>query len=184
MSTPLLDLNKCTIRFGGLTAVSAVDMQIGPQDLLGLIGPNGAGKTTVFNIITGVYQPTSGTITFNNKPTAGLKPNVIAKRGIARTFQNIRLFPTLSVYDNVRAAFNLRLRHRLAHALDAVSLFLSRGKPDQGASDGDAGDFWAGARGAFALRQPSLRRSTPARDRARPRDAAEAPAARRTGGRA
>ena len=123
MSTPLLDLNKCTIRFGGLTAVSAVDMQIGPQDLLGLIGPNGAGKTTVFNIITGVYQPTSGTITFNNKPTAGLKPNVIAKRGIARTFQNIRLFPTLSVYDNVRAAFNLRLRHRLAHALSRFPSF-------------------------------------------------------------
>ncbi len=128
MSTPLLDLNKCTIRFGGLTAVSAVDMQIGPHDLLGLIGPNGAGKTTVFNIITGVYQPTSGTITFNNKPIAGLKPNVIAKRGIARTFQNIRLFPTLSVYDNVRAAFNLRLHHRLAHASCAVSLVLSRGK--------------------------------------------------------
>ena len=114
---PLLDLQKCTIRFGGLTAVSALDLQIGERDLIGLIGPNGAGKTTVFNIVTGVYRPTDGAITFKNKSIAGLKPNVIAGRGIARTFQNIRLFATLSVFDNVRAAFNLRLRHGLAHAL-------------------------------------------------------------------
>ncbi len=119
----LLDLQQCTIRFGGLTAVSALDLQIGRQDLLGLIGPNGAGKTTVFNIITGVYQPTSGSVTFNEKSTARLKANVIAKRGIARTFQNIRLFPTLSVFDNVRAAFNLRLKHRLAHALWRIPSF-------------------------------------------------------------
>jgi branched-chain amino acid transport system ATP-binding protein len=123
MDSPLLDIQKCTIRFGGLTAVSALDLQIGPQDLMGLIGPNGAGKTTVFNIITGVYCPTEGSITLENKPIAGLRPNIITGRGIARTFQNIRLFPTLTVFDNVRAGFNARLRHGLAHALWRMRAF-------------------------------------------------------------
>src|SRR6266446_6160211 len=123
MPDALLSLKQCTMQFGGLTAVSALDLEIGTTDLVGLIGPNGAGKTTVFNIVTGVYQPTSGTITFADRSIAGLKPNVIAGRGIARTFQNIRLFPTLTVFDNVRAAFNLRMRHRLAHALMRISAF-------------------------------------------------------------
>lgn len=113
----LLDLEQCTVRFGGLTAVADLTLQIGEHDLVGLIGPNGAGKTTVFNIITGVYKPTSGSITFADKSIAGLRPNKIAGHGIARTFQNIRLFHSLSVFDNVRAAFNLRLKHRFAHAL-------------------------------------------------------------------
>ena len=119
----LLDLKKCTIRFGGLTAVNKLDLQIGPRDLIGLIGPNGAGKTTVFNVVTGVYRPSGGTISFEHMPIAGLKPSAIARRGIARTFQNIRLFATLSVFDNVRAGFNLRLRHGLAHALWRMRAF-------------------------------------------------------------
>lgn len=123
MSEPLLHLNKCTIRFGGLCAVSEFDLQIGPTDLVGLIGPNGAGKTTIFNIVTGVYRPTSGAITLNNSSVVGLKPNAITRRGIARTFQNIRLFPTLTVFDNVRAGFNARLRHGLAHALWRMGAF-------------------------------------------------------------
>src|SRR2546421_12003338 len=94
---PLLELRKCTIRFGGLTAVSALDLQIEEHELIGLIGPNGAGKTTVFNLITGVYRPTDGEITFNGQSTVGQKPYQIAAHGIARTFQNIRLFPSLSV---------------------------------------------------------------------------------------
>lgn len=113
----LLDLRRCTVRFGGLTAVNEFDLHIGARDLIGLIGPNGAGKTTVFNVVTGVYRPSAGTIQFNGKQIAGLRPNAIARRGIARTFQNIRLFATLSVFDNVRAGFNLRLRHGLAHSL-------------------------------------------------------------------
>jgi branched-chain amino acid transport system ATP-binding protein len=123
MSTPLLDLKKCTIRFGGLTAVSEFELSIGPNDLIGLIGPNGAGKTTIFNLITGVYRPTSGSITFNGRSLVGLKPNAITRRGIARTFQNIRLFATLSVFDNVRAGFNARLRHGLAHSLWRMGAF-------------------------------------------------------------
>ena len=123
MSSPLLDLQKCTIRFGGLTAVSGLDLQIGPRDLIGLIGPNGAGKTTVFNIVTGVYRPTDGAISFQDKSVVGLKPSAITRRGIARTFQNIRLFPTLTVFDNVRAGFNARLRHGLAHAIWRMGVF-------------------------------------------------------------
>jgi branched-chain amino acid transport system ATP-binding protein len=123
MPAQLLDLQKCTIRFGGLTAVSGLDLQIGDRDLIGLIGPNGAGKTTVFNIVTGVYRPTDGAITFQEKSVVGLKPSAITRRGIARTFQNIRLFPTLTVFDNVRAGFNARLRHGLAHAVWRMGAF-------------------------------------------------------------
>ena len=103
----LLQLDQVTIRFGGLTAVSAVDFAIHDHELCGLIGPNGAGKTTVFNLITGVYAPTEGAIRFEGRSLVGLKPFEIAALGIARTFQNIRLFESLSVADNVRAAMNL-----------------------------------------------------------------------------
>ena len=89
----LLELRKCTIRFGGLTAVSALDLAVDRQELVGLIGPNGAGKTTVFNLITGVYQPTEGKILFNGRSIVGRRPHDITELGTARTFQNIRLFP-------------------------------------------------------------------------------------------
>ena len=117
MSSSLLQLDKVTIRFGGLTAVSEVDLQIGDRELVGLIGPNGAGKTTVFNLITGVYQPTEGAIRFNGQDTAGLKPHQLAKLGIARTFQNIRLFASMSVFDNVRTAAALHHPHGIRSAL-------------------------------------------------------------------
>ena len=113
----LLQLNRTTIRFGGLTAVSELDLQIGRSELVGLIGPNGAGKTTAFNLITGVYQPTSGDIVFDGKSIVRSKPYLITARGIARTFQNIRLFPSLSVFDNVRAVFHLHLKGDIRHAL-------------------------------------------------------------------
>jgi branched-chain amino acid transport system ATP-binding protein len=116
-SPALLELRKCTIRFGGLTAVAALDLAIGKQELVGLIGPNGAGKTTVFNLITGVYQPTEGGIHFNGRSIAGHKPYEITEHGIARTFQNVRLFPSLSVFDNVRVAFHLHLLSGINHAL-------------------------------------------------------------------
>ncbi len=114
---PLLDLRDCTMRFGGLTAVSHLSLSIASNDLVGLIGPNGAGKTTVFNIITGIYEPTSGAIDFRGASLIGQRANAIAARGVARTFQNIRLFASLTVYDNVRAAFTMHLRHGITHAL-------------------------------------------------------------------
>lgn len=117
MSAPLLALDRVSIRFGGLAAVSDLTLTIGDHELVGLIGPNGAGKTTAFNLITGVYQPTEGTISFAGKPTRALRPHHLAARGIARTFQNIRLFPTLSVFDNVRVATQVHRAHGIRDAL-------------------------------------------------------------------
>jgi branched-chain amino acid transport system ATP-binding protein len=120
----LLKLDSCTIRFGGLTAVANFTMEVGRQELVGLIGPNGAGKTTVFNMMTGVYPPTDGKVLLGGEPLNGLKPFAITGKGIARTFQNIRLFVSLSVFDNVRAAFNLHLSHGPIHALTRGRAFL------------------------------------------------------------
>ncbi len=110
MDSPLLQLDSVTIRFGGLTAVSELALRIGPGELIGLIGPNGAGKTTVFNLITGVYQPTLGTIQMAGTPVAGLKPFEITTLGIARTFQNIRLFPEMTALENVMVGRHVRTR--------------------------------------------------------------------------
>src|SRR5438477_9752575 len=99
---PLLEAKNVTIRFGGLTAVSDFNLTIEPHELVGLIGPNGAGKTTIFNILTGVYQPTSGEVFVDGKPTHHCKPFDITALGVARTFQNIRLFKELTVLDNVK----------------------------------------------------------------------------------
>ena len=99
---PLLEAKNVTIRFGGLTAVSDFNLALEPNELVGLIGPNGAGKTTIFNILTGVYQPTEGVVTIGEKATRGLKPFAITALGVARTFQNIRLFKDLTVLDNVK----------------------------------------------------------------------------------
>jgi len=103
---PLLQIEKLTILFGGLRAVNNFDLSVYPHELIGLIGPNGAGKTTVFNMITGIYKPTSGSIIFDGQEISGYQPHQINQKGIARTFQNIRLFPNLTVLDNVRIAYH------------------------------------------------------------------------------
>ena len=112
-----LELDNVTIQFGGLRAVGDLSFSVNPGELIGLIGPNGAGKTTVFNLITGVYKPTAGRITFNGVSVPGHKPHQITRLGIARTFQNIRLFGSLSVFDNVRTAMMMHLQHGIVHAL-------------------------------------------------------------------
>jgi branched-chain amino acid transport system ATP-binding protein len=104
----LLEVKGLTKQFGGLTAVRDFNMAIVEHELVGLIGPNGAGKTTVFNLVTGMYVPTSGTIRLGDREIGGMKPYRIYSLGIARTFQNIRLFKELSVLDNVRVAFHCR----------------------------------------------------------------------------
>ena len=114
---PILLIDNLTVQFGGLKAVSDVTFSVGERELFGLIGPNGAGKTTVFNAITGVYRPTAGRITFDGQSVAGRRPYAITARGIARTFQNIRLFGSMSVFDNVRCACNMHLTHGISHAL-------------------------------------------------------------------
>ena len=100
----LLEVTSLTRSFGGLMAVSNVDIRIEPGDILGMIGPNGAGKTTVFNLITGIYKPDKGSVVFDSKNLVGKRPHAIAAAGIARTFQTIRLFPALTVMENVMSA--------------------------------------------------------------------------------
>lgn len=114
--------------FGGLAAVSHLNLEIKKGELVGLIGPNGAGKTTVFNFLTGVYVPTEGDVEFNNKRLNGVKPNKITSYGIARTFQNIRLFASMSVLDNVKLA---SYWHDNYSMLDAILRLPRYGKMEQ-----------------------------------------------------
>lgn len=113
----ILTLNQLSLSFGGLAAVSNLDLTLTEGELVGLIGPNGAGKTTVFNLLTGVYPPSSGTIEFHRGEAVhklgGMKPHAICRAGVGRTFQNIRLFRTLSVLDNVMIAQAQRMRYGL-----------------------------------------------------------------------
>jgi len=104
----LLELTNVTMRFGGLVAVNELNLKIDAGRLYGLIGPNGAGKTTVFNVVTGVYTPTSGSVRFDGGDIAGERSGRITRKGIARTFQNIRLFADMSVLENVKVAFHCR----------------------------------------------------------------------------
>jgi branched-chain amino acid transport system ATP-binding protein len=116
-STPLLDLSLVTKRFGGLTAVQDVDLQIYSREIISVIGPNGAGKTTVFNLITGIYRPTSGDIRLDGKTLVGLSADHIVKRGIARTFQNIRLFNNMTVMENVLVGQHTQLKATILGSL-------------------------------------------------------------------
>ena len=116
-SSPLLETRNVTRRFGGLTAVKGLSMQVPRGALYGLIGPNGAGKTTVFNLLTGVYVPTEGDVLFDGARLDGRKPFEITRLGVARTFQNIRLFPDLTVLENVMAARHLRTHQTIADAV-------------------------------------------------------------------
>ena len=117
MAEVLLKAENVSEVFGGLKAVSDFNFYINKGELVGLIGPNGAGKTTAFNMITGVYEPTTGTIDFDVKSIVGLKPYQITQRGIARTFQNIRLFSELSVLDNVKIAYHSHVKYTVAEAV-------------------------------------------------------------------
>jgi len=155
---PLLALRDCSLSFGGLSALGGVSLSIGEGELAGLIGPNGAGKTTLFNVVTGVYRPTGGSVDFRGVSCIGQRPHKLTARGIARTFQNIRLFGSLDVLDNVRAAFNphlgggiARVLHRgrafreeeaslRARALDLLDVFGLRARADQPAASLPYGD--------------------------------------------
>jgi branched-chain amino acid transport system ATP-binding protein len=116
-TAPLLQLDDITMQFGGLKAVCDFSLEIGKGELVGLIGPNGAGKTTVFNVVTGVYAPTRGRVSFEGRTISGLKSNRIACAGITRTFQNIRLFSRLTCLDNVCVAVHPHRKVGLASAV-------------------------------------------------------------------
>lgn len=106
--THLVEANNATIQFGGLRAVDGVNMHIDKGEIVALIGPNGAGKTTFFNLLTGIYTPTEGEILFDGQSVSGVKPHVIAERGISRTFQNIRLFASMTALENVMIGRHVR----------------------------------------------------------------------------
>ena len=114
--TPVLETKKLGITFGGLKAVQDFNIQIYQGELVGLIGPNGAGKTTVFNMLTGVYVPTEGTVLLNGVPLNGKKPHQFVAAGVARTFQNIRLFKQMTVIENVKTAFTKDIQYNMLDA--------------------------------------------------------------------
>ena len=113
----LLTMDKCTLKFGGLVAVNGFSLELNEGELVGLIGPNGAGKTCIFNLLTGIYKPEPGKIVFKDKTISGLKPYKINQLGVARTFQNIRLFNSLTVLENVRIGFHHYLNHGTGEAV-------------------------------------------------------------------
>ncbi|GHV27009.1 ABC transporter ATP-binding protein [Spirochaetia bacterium] len=124
----MLETKNVTMQFGGLTAVSEFSMTVADGEIVGLIGPNGAGKTTAFNVITGVYTPTKGSILFNGKEIAGKQPHKITEAGIARTFQNIRLFHEMTVLENLLVACNLREKPNLFESVLHLPGYMAREK--------------------------------------------------------
>ena len=124
----LLNVDNITMQFGGLTAVNNFKLKIVPGELIGLIGPNGAGKTTIFNMITGIYTPSINKIYFQSQDITGMKPDKIAKVGIARTFQNIRLLDNLSVIDNVMIGCHLHIKSSLISAILGLPGYISEEK--------------------------------------------------------
>lgn len=123
LKKPLLSIEHLTMHFDGLAAVRDFSLKLDEGDLVGLIGPNGAGKTTVFNMISGALKPTAGRIFFQGEEITGLRPSAITRRGIARTFQNIRLFQDLEVLENVTIAFHGRLRSSFIGAVLQTPLY-------------------------------------------------------------
>src|SRR5438093_12320288 len=109
----LLKLTKVSKNFGSLAAVQKLDLEVKPQEIISVIGPNGAGKTTVFNLITGIYRPSSGDILLAGRSLSGLSPDKVLRRGIARTFQNIRLFNNMTVLENVLVGQHTQLKARI-----------------------------------------------------------------------
>jgi len=121
----LLRVKNLSIEFGGLKAVTNFNLELKENELVAIIGPNGAGKTTVFNMLTGLYRPTTGDIIFKGKNMVGLQPNEFAKEGIARTFQNIRLFGDVSVLDNIKISLHINTHYNLKDALIRNKKFLN-----------------------------------------------------------
>lgn len=114
---PLLEVDDLSISFGGIMALAGVDLQVQAEEILSVIGPNGSGKTTLFNCISGVYRPGEGQIRFEEKSLLGLTPDSVAQRGLARTFQNLRLFLHMTVLDNLLLGRHIQFHKNLFHVL-------------------------------------------------------------------
>ncbi|MBL0687667.1 MAG: ABC transporter ATP-binding protein [Sulfurospirillum sp.] len=128
----ILELKNVTKKFGGVTAINSTTFAVNSKEIYGLIGPNGAGKTTMFNIITGNYQATDGEVIFKNEKINTLKPHVIVRRGVARTFQNIRLFHTMSVIDNVLIGFDFQTNYTYLESIFRLPRFFGEEKRIRG----------------------------------------------------
>ena len=154
----ILEIKNVSQEFGGLLALDRVNVEVKKGEVFGLIGPNGAGKTTLFNLITGIYRPTSGDIFFKGRPIGGFRPHRIAEVGIGRTFQNIRLFKKLSALDNVLVGMHSVSRAGFVSAL-LYSLGIERGASYPGKVSGLARNGGSGRQGDRTSRQPGLWRA-------------------------
>jgi branched-chain amino acid transport system ATP-binding protein len=128
MSQTTLKIQNITMQFGGVTAIDNLSFEVKEGQIYGLIGPNGAGKTTIFNIITGNYQPTKGDILFQDETITGTKPNLVVQKGIARTFQNIRLFKSMSVLDNILIGFHNQSHYSYLEAVFRLPRYFGQEK--------------------------------------------------------
>ena len=132
----VLDVRNLGIDFGGLTAVDSFNVSLGPTEICGLIGPNGAGKTTIFNLLTGVYQPTRGSVLINGIDTKGMSTHKVTKLGMARTFQNIRLFTDMTVLDNVKVGMHNQIKCSfISSMLHLPGYFVSEKKANEKAME-------------------------------------------------
>jgi len=168
----MLSTQGVVMKFGGLTAVSDLNIEIGKNEIVGLIGPNGAGKTTAFNVITGMYSPTSGAVRYRTKDITGHKPHSITELGIARTFQNIRLFKELTVLENVLVGCHIASATG-SLALRTTSPHTGRGKPSPNVRDGTSfavGLVWGGRRKGD---EPAVRKTAELEIVRAPRDQAD-----------
>ena len=172
--------------FGGLTVIDGLDLDVREGEIVSVIGPNGAGKTTLFNLVTGIYEPTAGDILFEGQSIVGLEPHQITQRGIARTFQTLRLFLNMSVRENVMAAAYGHTKAGVFRAMFAHARPAARGARDPRARRAAARVLRRSADGlplGPAGVQPLVREPAPARDRARDRDQPSAAPPRRACGR-
>ncbi len=128
MSNTILNIQNVTMKFGGVTAIDNLSFSLKQGQIYGLIGPNGAGKTTIFNIITGALYPTEGKVIFENNDITGTKPNKVVYKGIARTFQNIRLFKSMSVLDNILIGFDAQANYSYLEAILRLPRYFKREK--------------------------------------------------------
>jgi len=128
MSDKILEIKNITMKFGGVTAINDLSFDVHKGEIYGLIGPNGAGKTTIFNIITGNYEPTSGNVIFQGEDITSTKPNKVVEKGIARTFQNIRLFKSMTVLDNILIGFHNQMNYGYLESIFRLPRYFSNEK--------------------------------------------------------
>ena len=179
----VLEATGVTKRFGGLVAVNDVDFAVPHKSIVAIIGPNGAGKTTFFNCMTGLYKPTTGTVLFDGRDITAKAPHIVTQAGVARTFQNIKLFKTMTVLENVQVGRHARMKARITGSIFRTPFVRREERETEEYARRPAQARRHPAPPSRSRRQPALRRPAPARDRPRARLRPQAAAARRADGR-